>query len=270
MKKSTNKKKYIIALDLDETLLNSKKEISVRTLNVLKRMKEYGCVLAVSSTRGYGSCLKTAEIISADYICCQSGNMIVDKKGEIIYKNPFNQDEVANLIEEFKPHTKVFIMDSDKNLFGGLNDDFAKSWGVSYCDLDSLKKINSYKMCVGFTPDIKDLITDYCNRHNYVCREMRTDPYMLITPGGSDKYYALEKLMEILNTDLKHLLVFGDDNSDLLSIQKAGFGVAVANSKEEVLKEAKFITASNDEDGVALFLENFIKDYLDNNQINEI
>ena len=267
MEVSSLKKKYIIALDLDETLLNSKKEISLKTLDVLNKCKEKGCVIVISSARGYGSCLKIAKIISADYICCQSGNMIADENGEMIYQNPFNQEEVANLIEELKPHTKVFVMDSDKNLFGGLNDDFAKSWGVIHCDLESLKKVNAYKMCVGFTPEIKDLITEYCNKYNYVCREMKTDPYMLITPANTDKFYALEKLIQILNTDLKHLLVFGDDNSDLLSIQKAGYGVAVANSKEEVLREAKFITASNDDDGVAVFLENFIN--LEINQLKE-
>ena len=83
---------------------------------------------------------------------------------------------------------------------------------------------------------------------------MRNENIMLVTPGGSDKFYALEKLLEILDIDIDHLMVFGDDTSDMLSIQKAGFGVAMENSREEVKEKAKIITSSNDDDGVAKFL----------------
>ena len=51
------------------------------------------------------------------------------------------------------------------------------------------------------------------------------------------------------------LVVFGDDSSDKLSIKMAGFGVAVSNARPEVLDVAKYVTESNDEDGVASFLE---------------
>ena len=82
-------KKYIVALDLDETLLDSNMNISSYTLNTLKRCKEKDMVIAISSTRGYGSCKNIAEEIYADYCCVQSGNSIVDKAGNIIYSNAF-------------------------------------------------------------------------------------------------------------------------------------------------------------------------------------
>lgn len=247
--------KYIIALDLDETLLNSDLELSLHTKEVLKKCKDKGFVLVISSTRGYGSCKEIAKSICADYVCCHSGNMIVDERGNIIFKNAFKEDEVEEFINMAKKYTNNIIVDSDSNLFGGIDDEGARSWGVIPADIDSLSKMNVYKLSAYYESEYQKDIEEYCKEHNYVCRVMRTGPYLLVTPQNSDKFYALEKLIEIIQTDLNHLIVFGDDNSDLLSIEKAKFGVAVANARQKVLDVAKFVTKSNDEDGVAKFLE---------------
>ena len=50
----------------------------------------------------------------------------------------------------------------------------------------------------------------------------------------------------------------GDGFNDLTMIKYAGLGVAMANAREEVKACADYITAGNDEDGVALAIENFI------------
>jgi Cof subfamily protein (haloacid dehalogenase superfamily) len=252
MKKYSN---HIIVLDLDETLLTSNKNITPNTLNTLSRCKEKGFNIAISSTRGYGSCINVANLIDADYICCQAGNMIVDKNKNILYKHPFSTQDISDFIDYFSKYTNNFIIDSDTALYGGVDDDFSHSWGVIYKTNEELKKLPSYKICAYYEPHYKQEMIDYCKKHNFVCIEMRGNDFiMLITPANSDKYYALEQLINILNTDHSKLVVFGDDTSDLLSIQKAGYGVAMANSRQIVLEKAKYITLSNDEDGVAHFL----------------
>ena len=247
--------KYIIAVDLDETLLNSNGKITERTMLTLARFKALGFVIAISSARGYGKCARFAEAISADYICCQAGNMIVDHNKTIVYKNTFDQKAVCDLIDHFSKYTNNFTIDSDFNLYGGLDDDFAHSWGVIHCPTEDLKSMTTYKICVGYDDSYKEELLNYCKDHNFVCREMRSGTLMIITPPNSDKYFALEQLMQSLKTDPSKLIVFGDDTSDLLSIQKAGYGVAMSNSRQEVLDKAKYTTLSNDEDGVADFLE---------------
>ena len=49
---------------------------------------------------------------------------------------------------------------------------------------------------------------------------------------------------------------FGDGENDLILIENAGIGVAMDNAIESVKEEASFITLSNDNDGVAEYLEN--------------
>ena len=246
--------KYLIALDLDETLLNSKKQVTEKTLTTLMNLKNKGFIIAISSTRGYGSCKQIADLIKADYICCQSGNMIANNKGEIVYSNAFAKKEVSDFLDNFSKYTDMIYLDSYDGLYGKDIEE-GEYWGIIPCSIQDLYNIETFKLCIYFKPEYKKQIFDYCEKNNYICRPMRGADLMLITPQNSDKYYALEKLMEIENTDIDHLIVFGDATSDLLSIQKAKYGVAVSNAKDEVLKEAKFITLSNDNDGVADFLQ---------------
>ena len=50
-------------------------------------------------------------------------------------------------------------------------------------------------------------------------------------------------------------MCIGDSNNDLAMIKNAGIGVAVGNAKDRVKAQAKIVTASNDDDGVALVVE---------------
>ena len=249
-------KKTIIAVDLDDTLLTTKKEVSLKTLDVLKRCKNKGYILVVSSTRGYSTCGEIAQLIDADYVCCQAGNMIVDKKKKIIYKNPFKQEDVIDVIDYFSLFTESIFIDSDFYLCGCVKNDFSNKWNITMCKESKFRLLSAYKLCIGFKDEeSKQRIIDYCSKKGFVCRKVIDDDIMFVTPLNSDKYYALEQLTKMLKTDNEHLVVFGDDHSDLLSIQKAGVGVAMKNSKPEILKIAKYITLTNDEEGVAVFLE---------------
>lgn len=250
--------KYIIALDLDETLLDSKMNISTYTKETLKKCKEKGMIVAISSTRGYGSCKNIAKEIEADYCCVQSGNSIVDANGNIIYNNAFSKEAVANFIKEFPEYVSNFLVDSDENLYGNSTEKVMSIWKAIPCTIEDILNLNVYKMCVHYEPEYQQIIENYCKEHGFVCRPMRTDSFLLITPPNSDKFYALEKLLSLHKTDLNHLIVFGDDNSDSLSIERAKYGVAVQNAREAVLEIAKYVTSSNDEDGVATFLNKFI------------
>ncbi|MBR2071848.1 MAG: HAD hydrolase family protein, partial [Phascolarctobacterium sp.] len=51
------------------------------------------------------------------------------------------------------------------------------------------------------------------------------------------------------------VMCIGDSNNDLAMIKNAGIGVAVGNAKDSVKAQAKIVTASNDDDGVALVVE---------------
>lgn len=76
---------------------------------------------------------------------------------------------------------------------------------------------------------------------------------------NSNKGIAVKKLLEILNIKKEEAIAIGDDNNDLSMFEQVGYKVAMGNAIDIVKEKADEITLSNDEDGVAVFLERLLK-----------
>lgn len=72
------------------------------------------------------------------------------------------------------------------------------------------------------------------------------------------KGVCLKRLCDIYGISLQNVMSFGNGMNDLSMLKAAGFGVAVANAVPEVRKQVPYVTASNNEDGVARAIEKFI------------
>ena len=81
---------------------------------------------------------------------------------------------------------------------------------------------------------------------------------MEINAAGVDKGAGLLALAEQLGLPASALMACGDGGNDTAMVAAAGLGVAMANAFPEVKAAARFITASNNEDGVALAVEKFV------------
>ena len=82
--------------------------------------------------------------------------------------------------------------------------------------------------------------------------------YTEITSQGVNKWNAIEKLIEILNMDKEQVITIGDNANDTMMIENAGMGVIMGNAAPYLKENAKFVTKSNNEDGVAEALEKLI------------
>ncbi len=81
---------------------------------------------------------------------------------------------------------------------------------------------------------------------------------MELSAPGVSKGWALAHLAELLGLSVAQVMACGDGGNDLTMVQAAGVGVAMQNAIDEVKAAAQFVTASNQEDGVALAIEQFI------------
>ena len=79
-----------------------------------------------------------------------------------------------------------------------------------------------------------------------------------VNAAGVNKGKALVRLGEILGISREEIMAFGDGANDLDMMKEVGIGVAMGNGKEEIKEAADYIAASNDEDGVARFLEEYV------------
>lgn len=98
--------------------------------------------------------------------------------------------------------------------------------------LEELKVLKTSKVCSGMPNNIE------------------------INHSEVNKGNALKWLCKKLGIDMSQLIAFGDGGNDIDMIKAAGIGVAMSNACGELKNCADVITKSNDEDGVAWFLEN--------------
>ncbi|MFZ4894918.1 HAD hydrolase family protein [Plantibacter sp. Mn2098] len=76
-----------------------------------------------------------------------------------------------------------------------------------------------------------------------------------IASVGADKAVAASAWAHSLGESIDHVLAFGDELNDIALLAAAGVGVAMGNARPEVAAHADLVTATNDEDGVAVVLE---------------
>ena len=79
--------------------------------------------------------------------------------------------------------------------------------------------------------------------------------YLAFLPEVSGKVQAIRELTDMLNVPLNEVVAFGDDKNDIDMLKLCGIGVAAGNAISDVKNIADHITLTNDEDGIAVYLE---------------
>ena len=84
------------------------------------------------------------------------------------------------------------------------------------------------------------------------------DNFLELMEPGVNKWEAVKSVAASYGVQPQEIMCIGDSNNDVKMIANAGIGVAVANAKDSVKQNAKIITASNNDDGVALVIESIL------------
>lgn len=82
--------------------------------------------------------------------------------------------------------------------------------------------------------------------------------YYEIMPKDVSKGHALLEIAEYLGIDQENIIAFGDQDNDMSMIQMAGVGVAMGNAIDSLKAAADYVTLTNNEDGIAVYLEKYL------------
>ncbi|MDU3152999.1 MAG: HAD-IIB family hydrolase, partial [Anaerococcus hydrogenalis] len=89
--------------------------------------------------------------------------------------------------------------------------------------------------------------------------QVKSTPYFYeIMPKGIDKGRSLKEIADYYNMSMDDVIAFGDEENDLTMIEMAGCGIVMGNGTDFMKSKADFITKTNDEDGIAYYLEKFV------------
>ena len=251
----------LLSMDLDDTLLRSDKTISPFTLDVLDRCREKGVLTAFNTARGEIHCTSLIEQAKPDFVISSSGAMIT-RGGERVDVMPLTPAQTRRLIDLGRKENCPITVDTAGDYF--CNDpDYAlhypAGWSrATYSDFSDFRE-PGLKICM----ELPNSATAARIAAEVDCDWLgfAGGNWYKFTRHGATKEGALERLGARTGIAWAEMAAFGDDFSDIGSLKRCGFGIAMANAIPEVRQAADGIAASNDSDGVARWIEqNVLKD----------
>ncbi|CDQ18600.1 hypothetical protein SAMN05192559_101788 [Halobacillus karajensis] len=239
----------LIALDLDGTLVNHDGEVSEANSAAVRKAKEKGIHVVLSTGRSLSRCRNIAESLGrSSYIVTINGGEIYDHEFNLVEQNKLAHNHIERLWELKEEHGLYFWSSTVQGLYNTQNP-FEKE----IADYDWLK--------FGFDiedDEVRQVILDELNESAELEVTNSSPTNIEINPSGVNKAAALLKVCQWLDLEMNQVMAVGDSMNDIAMIHEAGLGVAMGNAQEPVKKEADFVTASNEEDGVAFAIERII------------
>lgn len=254
-----------VFFDIDGTLLNRHLEIPADALAAIAALRERGVKTAIATGRAglefhhFLERYPQAAGLFDMYIYSNGGLAVY--QGKEVLRQPIPADEVAGMARICR----------ENGLIHGFFDDHTVRMSVdTFPGVESFFGGNLVK-----TPHIKD--PDYHQGRDIFAGFMVAQwdkahlfagfptgiPVQGILAGGAmghhldfwcrnvSKATAIRQVVELLETDLQHTVVFGDGYNDIEMLEQAGIGVAMGNADPEVRAHADYVTAHIDEGGIA-------------------
>ncbi len=268
----------MIGLDLDGTLLNSKKQLTSFTLQVLKKAIEKGVVVVVATGRPFsGIPDELKDFKGVRYALTANGARILDlQKQKMICENLLEMEKAERVVEILKKHNAIHEAFVDgvgymneeglKNVYAYFKDshmaEYLQSTRVPVKDVkESLRimgcRVDKLQGIFRFQTDKKAAIEELNSLSGIVVTDA-IDNNLEINKEGTNKGYGLLQLGNLLGISREEIMACGDGGNDLEMLKAVGFSVAMANGYECVKAVADYVTDTNDEDGVAKAIDRFV------------
>lgn len=264
----------IIALDLDGTLTNERKEITPRTRSVLMHLQQQGARLCLASGRPpYGMRPLAEELGMAEHdgilLCYNGGHVEECSTGKVLVERTLDETLLPQLLR-YQQESGMTLMTyhedkiytehpADQYVAQSSRNNRMQVVGVDDFLADTPRPINKCLM-VGDPSLVPQWEARMAHDMQGRMHIMRSTPYFIeLLPVGIDKGPALMQLLEHYGMSREQLIAFGDSYNDITMLRFAGRGIAMGNADEAVKQAADAVTSTNDNDGVAEYLENLYK-----------
>ena len=248
----------LILSDLDGTLFRNDKSISDFTKQTIAAAQKQGILFGISTARAGVNAVKFLDGIKPDVLISNGGGM-VSFRGTKIYSCEFSVEEIRKLIDavfEICGKDTTISVDNEKGLYSNSKDEL----GDKFWTFNDFSDFNEpcMKMCIE-TLD-KEKVTAVASRiglEQIDFLPFSDIPWYKLSKKDATKEKAIEALCTHLKMQPSAIAAFGDDFNDIGMLKLCGKGIAMSNAIEEVRQIADAICLSNEEDGVAKWIESY-------------
>ncbi|MGX7196247.1 Cof-type HAD-IIB family hydrolase [Enterococcus olivae] len=264
----------LVAIDLDGTLLDGEKKISLRNREILKRAKEQGVKIVLCTGRPLRAIEQFLVELNlqepGDYSITFNGGLVQkNDTGEVMEQAAMHLSDIQSLSELAREldlpmdivsdDTSILLNTSEKNL--SIYPEINPVLKVENSTVEELVENRLYnKVVVAYDQEyldeqIKKIPAEVRDRYEVIKTRNNLLEFM---PKGITKAYGISLLAKDLGIEASEVMCIGDEENDLPMIEYAGIGVAMKNAIEPVKAAADVITDSNEEDGVAKVVEKYV------------
>ncbi|MBM7693986.1 Cof subfamily protein (haloacid dehalogenase superfamily) [Peribacillus deserti] len=268
------KEQHLIVLDLDGTLLKDDKTISDRSKKVLNQLMNQGHQVMIATGRPFRSSERY-------YHEAGLNTPIVNFNGAFVhhplhtswgsFHSPLDIKVAKDIVEALSGFTfHNIIAEVRDDVYYHYHDEKLMdifSMGnprVTTGDLRNFLTEPPTSMLIHTEEEHVPLIREHLQDvHAEVVEHRRwADPFHVIeiVKKGLNKAVGIERVAKSLNIPQERIIAFGDEDNDLEMIEYAGCGVAMGNGIGGLKSIADVVTLSNEEDGIAVFLEEYFKE----------
>lgn len=258
----------LIALDMDDTLLDSKLAISPRAGAAIRKAAAQGIKVTIATGRMYRAALPYAQELGLDVpLITYNGGLIKScLSGETLRHCPIEKDiarEVLALCREQNLYIQTYVDDTlyvkENNEYSELYSRMSRVPAIAIGDSIYAGDEPSTKMLIMSTQEgIREIYSNFKTVFgNKLSLAISKPTFMEITHPDVNKGKALAYLADKLRIKQEEVMAVGDSGNDVDMLKYAGWGVAMGNASAAVKAIARLETSSNDADGVAEAIERF-------------
>lgn len=261
----------VICCDIDGTLVRDDKSLSEENIRwIHKAVHEAGVHFTLVSGRMVSGVRPFYERMGiTGPVSCYNGGTLVDEDGNIVDDHRMGHDIAMALMDirdkfkadalifdgmrwfletrdcyPYKPKVKIYECDCEVGPFRELLKKFDTNKVIFMSKDDSV--LENVRQEILRTID-SSKVTLY-----------RSGDFLEVMASGYDKGSAIDALSRHYGIDSSHIMALGDDYNDIPMLRKAGYSVAMENAVPEVKAAARYITDTNNNDGVAKAIKRYV------------
>lgn len=268
--------KCLYVSDLDGTLLRSDETISEYTCNVINKLTENGGLFSYATARSYVTAKKVTKGLDAKIpLIVYNGAFVIDNVSEEILISNFFYDEIKEVLTELFTNdiypivysyidaVEYFSFLTDKcndGMWAFLNTRRGdKRWREVQSAEELIQGNVFYITCIDAKEKLKPFFEKYKEKYHVVFQQdiYTKEQWLEIMPLEASKANAILQLKKLLNCG--KVVSFGDGANDIDMFNISDEAYAVSNAVDELKQAATAVIGSNNEDGVAKWLESSIE-----------
>ncbi len=262
----------MVVIDLDGTLLNNKKECRERTQQAVKKLIEKGVKVCLATGRAYENTENVAKSCGIHDCIATVNGACIHENGEVVHAIELGRDVIQGIVEYSRKNNLFLWMytrdgvfrETTNELYDELirNFPFFETPKINFDDVHATFK----SLFIARPNTAQTIIKDFAQNPalNVVLTSTNTvdtlpphDPiyYVEMLNKSVSKGTALEWMSKHYNIPRENILALGDENNDIEMLKYAGVSVAMGNSEPHIKEMTDYVTLTNEEDGVADFIE---------------